>query len=206
MSAEQGTDAKISPLSAPVAGLPAWGWALIVAMGLVAGYNSYRAVEATGELNARERERVSIIQDKDRINTALTAARKQVDELKSLQATAEGEIKKSREDAKNASTQAIQLQERVKALEGDLGGARGLAASAQSDTEKLRQELTAANKAKADAEAKAAGLERELKAMSERLADSTAKLEEAARKAQQNGAAAPAPAPAPAPPAPAAKP
>jgi chromosome segregation ATPase len=195
MSADQGTGAKISPLSAPVAGLPPWGWALIVAVGLVAAYNSYRAVEVTGQLTSLERERVSLIQDKDRLNTALTAARKQVDELKSLQATADGEIKKSREDAKNASTQAMQLQERIKALEGDLGGARGLAATAQGDVEKLRQEFAAANKAKSEAEAKAAGLERELKAMSERLADSTAKLEEAARKAQQGGAAAPAPAP-----------
>ncbi len=170
-------------LTAPAAGLPRWGWALLVLMGLVAAYNANRTVEATGQLSALERERVSLIQDKDRINTSLTAARKQVDELKSQQSASESEIKKSREDAKSASTQAMQLQERVKALEADLGGARGLAATAQGDTEKLRQDIAAANKAKDEAAAKASGLERELKAMSERLADTTAKLEEAVRKA-----------------------
>lgn len=178
-------------LTAPAAGLPRWGWALLVLMGLIAAYNASRAMEANGQLSALERERVSLIQDKGRIDTALTAARKQVDELKSLQSASEAEIKKSREDAKSASTQAMQLQERVKALEADLGGARGLAATAQGDTEKLRQDIAAATKAKDEAAAKAAGLERELKAMSERLAETSAKLQEATRKAAPAPAAAP---------------
>ena len=189
MTADQssGTGGSESVLTTAVAGLPRWGWAAILGLAALAAYNGYRSVESSAQLVALERERVTLIQDKGRIDTALTAARKQVDELKSLQTAADAEIKKSRDDAKAASTQAMQLQERVKALEGDLGGARGLAATAQSDVEKARQDAAAANKAKADAEAKASSLERELAAMSKRLAEMTVKLEEA----QKSPAAAP---------------
>lgn len=199
MTADQSRDpgGNRSVITAPTAGLPRWGWGVIAVIGVIAAYNAYRAVESSAQLTALERERVSLIQDKGRIDTALTAARKQVDELKSIQAASEAEIRKSREDVKAASNQAMQLQERVKSLENELGGVRGVAAAAQSDSEKLRQELVAAGKAKADAEAKSAGLEREIGAMSKRLADTSLKLEEAlkAHAAAQPAPAAPAAAP-----------
>ncbi len=153
-----------SSAALPPARMPRWSLVLLALMAAATAFAGYRMSEATGQLTATERERVSLMQEKSRLDTALAAARKQVDELKSGHAAAEAEIKKSREDAKAASTQSVQFQERAKALE--------------TEVEKMRQEAAGAAKARGDLEARAVGVERD---MATRLNEMQQRLDEALR-------------------------
>lgn len=162
-------------------GTSRWVYALLVAFMAMAALATYRMVDTSGQLTAIERERLSLLQEKGRLDNALASARKQVDELKSVQSTSEAVIKSSREDAKAASTQSVQFQERAKALEAELAT--------------VRQELTGTAKSKGDFEARAVGLERDMGGLKgqvgelqQRLGDTQAKLQ-AALEAKQKAEA-----------------
>lgn len=141
---------------------PRWMYALLAVFAAAAATATYRMVDTSGQLTAIERERLSLLQEKGRLDNALASARKQVDELKSVQATSESEIKKSREDAKAASTQSVQFQERAKALEAELNG--------------VRQDLANATKSRSDVETRGAALERDLNGLKAQITDLQQKL------------------------------
>ena len=170
-----------STVAASPARTARWPLALLAALGAVTAYSVFRTSEATGQLTAIERERVSLMQEKSRLDTALAAARKQVDELKSLHSAAESEIKKSREDAKAASTQSVQFQERAKAFEAELGTVRGQMQARDAEFDKVRQEAAGAGKMRSDLEARAVGIERD---MSARLSELQQRLDETQKRLQ----------------------
>lgn len=147
---------------ASAARAPSWIYALLAIFATVAAGTAYRMVDTSGQLTAIERERLSLLQEKGRLDNALASARKQVDELKSVQSTAEAEIKKSREDAKAASQQSVLFQERAKALETDLNAAR--------------QQLADANKTRGDVESRSVGMERDMSSLKQQITELQQKL------------------------------
>jgi chromosome segregation ATPase len=162
---------------------PWWAWALGAVVAAVPVYTLYRINELGTQLTLAERDRQSLSEERSRLEASLSAARKQVDELKSVQSTYEAETKKSREDAKAASSQIMQFQERVRTLEADLGKARADLELAQNAS---RGELDAAKRdaaglatAKSDAEARAAAVEQERAKLAERATDLKRQLDAA---------------------------
>ena len=148
---------------------PWWTWVLGGAIAAIPIYTTYRMVEVNGQLAAIERERVQLINDKQRVDAALEAGRKQIDELKSKQGAAADEIKKSRDDARDASRQMKEAQERTKVVEAELAKLKEQMGQSQGDADRLRQETEAAKKGRTDAETRANTLGNEITALKTQL-------------------------------------
>jgi chromosome segregation ATPase len=162
---------------------PWWAWALGAVVAALPVYTLYRINELGAQLTLAERDRQSLNEERTRLETSLTAARKQVDELKSVQSAYEAETKKSREDAKAASSQIQQFQERVRTLETDLVKTRAdfdqAQGAARGEVDAAKRDAAGLATAKADAENRAAAAEQQRATLAERVTDLRRQLDAA---------------------------
>lgn len=148
---------------------PVWG--ILAVLALVAIYAGVSLSAANGRIAALEDQRQALQRQKDDGEVALSALRKQVDELKGNQARLEDERNKVVADVKAIGAQLAQANDRVRTLESELSAAKTDVQGKSEATARLAQQLAQVNAAATDATAKAeariSALERDLNAVRE---------------------------------------
>jgi len=177
-------DASQPPSSGPA---PLWVWLLVLALGAVAAYAGYKALDAHQQYLAGESVRTDLAQQRDRLKANVADLTRQVEQAASTRSEVEDALKQSRANTEAASAQIADLQKQVSGLQADA------AALQQKVTDLENGRSTAEASAKEAADAKDAA-EKEVTALKGQLAQTKKKLDQtSAELARERAIVSPAP-------------
>ena len=145
---------------------PLWIWLVVLALGAIAIYASYEALDRNQLYQEAERARAALARDKDRLQANANDVNRQLDEANKRTEATEAALKQSRADTGAASGQINDLQGQVTKLQGQVTDLQGKAATAEGAS------------ASADAKAKQAtvALQAEVDSLKAELAETQKKL------------------------------